>query len=238
MTATTGAVLLLLLVAVVVLARVHRRSAVRAARDRAAVLDDVVDLLDDVRAVDGGGAHPTLTGTVDGRPVTLRLVVDSLTMRKLPVLWLEVVQRRNLAVAAPLNLLLRPAGTEFFSPDGRHDHEIAPPAGWPRPLRLSTTDPRRAPAPAVLAPAEDLLHDPRLKEIGLGRGGVRAVWMVAEADQAAYRLGRRAVFGSARVAAHDLRRVLAVLSAVGDRTDRTPPDRTPATRAAAERSPS
>jgi hypothetical protein len=220
-------VLLLVLVAVAVLAVVHRRSATTAARERAAVLDDVVDLLDGVRAAGHRGTHPTLTGTVDGRPVTLRLVVDSLTMRKLPVLWLEVVVRRDLPVAAPLNLLRRPTGTEFFSPDGRYDHELAPPAGCPRPARLSTTDARRAPDAVVLEPAEDLLRDPRLKEVGLGRSGVRAVWLVAEADQGAYRLGRRAVFGPARVAAPDLRRLLAALTAIGDRAAHAPAERSP-----------
>ena len=221
-------VLLLALVAVAVLAVAHRRSATAAARERAAVLDDVVDLLDDVRAAGHRGTHPTLSGTVDGRPVTLRPIVDSLTMRKLPVLWLEVVVRRDLPVAAPLNLLARPTGTEFFSPDGRYDHEIAPPDGGPRPARVSTTDPGRAPDAAVLEPAGDLLRDPRLKEVGLGRGGVRAVWLVAEADQGAYRLGRRAVFGPARVAAPDLRRLLAALTAIGDRAAHTPAERSPA----------
>lgn len=222
MAATTGGVLLLALVGVIVLARMHRRTAVRAARDRAAVLDDVIGLLDAGRMNDcrsGGhrGAHPTVTGSVGGHPVTLRLVVDSLTLRKLPVLWLEVVVRRPLAVAAPLNLLRRPTGTEFFSPDGRFPDEIAPPPGCPRPVRVSTTDAALAPHAAVLDPAADLLGDPRLKEIGLGRGGVRAVWLVAEADQASYRLGRRADFGPARVAAPDLFRLLAVLTGIGDR---------------------
>jgi hypothetical protein len=224
--ATTAGALLLTLVAVVVLARLHRGAAVRSARDRAAVLDDCVGLLDRARATAEPGAHPTVTGLVGGHPVTLRLVVDSLTMRKLPVLWLEVVVRRPLPVAAPLNLLRRPAGTEFFSPDGRFDREVAPPTGCPGPVRVSTTDARLAPDVDVLDPAGDLLRDPRLKEIGLGHGGVRAVWLVAEADQASYRLGRRAVFGPARVAAGDLARLLTVLTAVADRV--APPVHAPA----------
>ena len=160
----------------------HRRTAVRAARDRAAVLDNVIGLLDAGRMNDcrsGGhrGAHPTVTGSVGGHPVTLRLVVDSLTLRKLPVLWLEVVVQHPLAVAAPLNLLRRPTGTELFSPDGRLPDEIAPPPGCPRPVRVSTTDAALAPHAAVLDPAADLLGDPASRRsVSAGAGSGPCGW--------------------------------------------------------------
>lgn len=233
MTPTTGGALLLTLVALVVLAHLHRRAALRAARDRAVTLDEITALVDAPTLTGRPDGFPELSGTLDGHPVRLRVIVDALTLRKLPVLWLEVVQRRALPVAAPVNLLRRPTGTEHFSPDGRFDHELAPPPECPRPVRVSTTDPERAPDPRVLAPATELLHDPRLKELGLGRGGVRAVWLVAEADQGSYRLGRRAVFGPARVAMRDARALFTALTAVGDRAAQIPTRTSPTPRSRA-----
>jgi hypothetical protein len=146
--------------------------------------------------------------------VTLRAIVDAVALRKLPVLWVEIVVHRALAVPGTLNVLLRPTSTEFFSPD--LPHEVEAPASLPRPVRVSCAGPGRAPSVEVLAPATALLGEPETKELGVGRGGLRVVLRVAEAEQASYRTTRRVVFGRPRVRPDAVTRAVAVLTEVGD----------------------
>jgi hypothetical protein len=214
--ATTAGVVLLLAVAATVLVVQHRAARRADAHERAHVFDDVVPLLAGARLTGGGASYPELAGHLAGRPVRLRVVVDALTLRKLPALWVEITQERPLAVEGSLNVLLRPHGTEFFSPDAGFPHELAPPPGVPRPVRVACADPERAPSTAVLAPAIPLLGEPTTKELGVGRRGLRVVLLVAEGDQTSYRTARRAVFDRPRVDPDAVTRAVAVLTAVGD----------------------
>jgi len=216
---TTLVVLAVVAAGLVALAVLHRRARAADAAQRWRLFADVVPLLDDARLTGERGDHPVLTGRLHGRPVALRVIVDAVALRKLPVLWVEVVVHRPLAVPGTLNVLLRPLGTEFFSPDSGFTHELAPPTGVPRPVRVSCAGPGRAPSPEVLAPAVALLADPDTKELGVGRGGLRVVLRVAEAEQASYRSTRRAVFDRPRLRPDALTRAVAVLEEVGDLAD-------------------
>ncbi|CAA9284050.1 MAG: hypothetical protein AVDCRST_MAG54-3871 [uncultured Actinomycetospora sp.] len=218
MSPTTAGVLVVLAAAVLALAVQHRSARRADVHERAHVFDDLVPRLADARlAGDGEHGYPVLTGRLDGRPVTARVVVDAVTLRKLPALWVEVVVHRPLAAGGTLNVLRRPTGTEFFSPDAGLPHELAPPPGVPRPVRVACADPDRAPSTAVLAPATALLGEPATKEVGVGRRGLRVVLLVAEGDQTSYRTARRAVFDRARVEADAVVRAVAVLEEIGDR---------------------
>ncbi|MEJ2885740.1 hypothetical protein [Actinomycetospora aeridis] len=213
---TTAVVIVLVAAGIVTLAVLHRRARRAEGAQRWALFADVVPLLDGARLRGERGGYPVLTGDLDGQPVTLRAIVESVALRKLPVLWVEVVVHRALAVPGTLNVLLRPTGTEFFSPDAGFTHELTPPAGAPRPVRVSCAGPGRAPSPGVLAPATGLLGEPETKELGIGRGGLRVVLRVAEAEQASYRTTRRVVFGRPRLRPEALTRAVAVLTEVGD----------------------
>jgi len=106
----TGA-LVVLVVAVVVLSVLHRRSQRADAADRARLFERVVPLVQDARLTREGGGYPVLTGRLGGHRVTLRPIVDAVTLRKLPVLWVELVVHRALEVDGTVNVLLRPLGT-------------------------------------------------------------------------------------------------------------------------------
>ncbi|GLZ49068.1 hypothetical protein Acsp06_52530 [Actinomycetospora sp. NBRC 106375] len=210
-------VLLVVAAAVTALVVLQRRARRRDAAERMRLFARVVPLLDGARRHgDGVDGHPVLTGRLDGRPVTLRPILDSVALRKLPVLWVEVVLHRPLDVGGTLNVLLRPQGTEFFSPDAGFAHEIPAPPDVPRPVRISCAAPEGVPPTRVLAPAAALLADPACKELAVGRGGVRAVLRVAEAEQASYRTTRRVVFDRPRLDPQVLAEAVAVLDAVGD----------------------
>ena len=177
----------------------HRREARRSALERAALFADVVPAMAGTHLTDDRTGYPRLVSWIDGHSVTFAVVVDSLSLRKLPVLWLEVVHHRALPVAATVSALRRPHGADFFSPNATFAHELPAPAGWPRPVRLATRGPQTAPAVSTLDAMGELLDRPGSKEVALGPRGVRVVHLLAEAEQASYRLGRRAVFGAVRV---------------------------------------
>ncbi|WP_433786332.1 hypothetical protein ACQPX6_06600 [Actinomycetospora sp. CA-101289] len=218
MSPTTAGVLVVLAAAVLALAVQHRGARRADVHERAHVFDALVPRLADARLTgDAEHGYPVLTGRLDGRPVTARVVVDAVTLRKLPALWVEVVVHRALAAGGTLNVLRRPTGTEFFSPDAGLPHELAPPPGVPRPVRVACASPDRAPSTTVLAPATALLADPATKEVGVGRHGLRVVLLVAEGDQTSYRTARRAVFDRPRVDPDAVARAVAVLEEVGDR---------------------
>lgn len=213
---TTIGVLVVLAAAATALTVLHRRARGRDAAERRRLFDEVVPLLDDARLTgDGVHGYPVLTGRLGGRRVTVRAIVDAVALRKLPVLWAEVVVHRPLAVGGTLNVLLRPQGTEFFSPDAGFAHELTPPADLPRPARVSCGSSGHAPV-EVLAPGIELLGDPATKELGVGRGGLRVVLRVAEAEQASYRTTRRVVLDRPRLRADVLTRAVDVLAQVGD----------------------
>ena len=207
----------LAVVGIAVLVVLHLSARNAAARDRDRVFDDVLATVDDPVVAGRGTGYPELRGRVGGHPVRLRVVVDALVLRKLPVLWLEVVVHRNVPVAGSVSVLMRPHGAEYFSPNARLEHEPVAPASFPRPARVAASGPDAAPALELLEPLSDYLGEPETKEVGLGPGGVRAVRLLASADQGSYRVSRRASFGGVRVPASELVRTMDVLAAVGDR---------------------
>ena len=98
------------------LAFLQARHVRKVKRERGGLFDEVEHLFSGAEVRQDGINCPTLTGRYRGYRIKLEPLVDSLTFRKLPVLWLVSTHHRPLDIAAPLDILLRPAGTEFFSP--------------------------------------------------------------------------------------------------------------------------
>ncbi|WP_214366822.1 hypothetical protein [Pseudonocardia sp. H11422] len=183
--------------------------------ERRQLFADVAHLLGDSQLHPDGLGYPVLTGTYRGHPVRLRPIVDTVTLRKLPSLWLLVTQQRRLDVGAPLDVLVRPSGWEFFSPNATFGHELEAPAGFPSHVRIASPAPTGAPAP-VLAQLGPLVRDPRTKEVLVGAGGVRVTRQLAEGAQSPYRSTRRADFGHVRIVPEDLRGLLDTMTGIGD----------------------
>ena len=64
---------------------------------------------------EGSAGYPQLVGFYDGLPVRIFAVVDTLAVRKLPVLWLLVTIPEPVPVRATLDLMMRPAGPTTFA---------------------------------------------------------------------------------------------------------------------------
>lgn len=210
-------VLALVVLGVAALVALHVAGRSTAARDRARVFDDVLAAVHDPVVAHRDSAYPELRCRIRDHPIRIRVLVDALVLRKLPVLWLEVVVQHSVPVVGSVSVLMRPHGAEYFSPNARFRHEVTTPASFPRTARVALSEPSATPALDLLEPLASYLGEPETKEVGLGPGGLRAVRLLASADQGAYRVSRRASFAGARVPVSDVVRAVEVLSAVPDR---------------------
>lgn len=165
------------------------------ARRRSRFFDDCLDLFEAPTVRQAGHAFPRLVGTVRGREVQVTPVIDTLTVRKLPSLWLLVTLVAPTPLRATLDLMIRPAGTESFSNFHRLDSSIGRPSDlWPERGVIRSDDPDGLPPPAVLEPHMAVFADPRAKELLVTPKGVRIVVLVDEGRRADYLVYRQAVF--------------------------------------------
>lgn len=213
MTATFLVLLAALALGILAYLQVTHLRSVRA--ERGALFNQVSHLFDDVSIRQDGMNYPILTGRLQGFSVRLEPVVDTLGFRKLPVLWLLITYYRPLPVRAPLDILLRPHGNEFFSPNQRYEGEMTPGSGYPDHVRVVSQDPDAAPDLGLLAPFRAFLCEPDTKELLVTSNGVRVVRRLAEAEQAHYRV-TRSVEMRPELTEAALVPVLTTLTAVGE----------------------
>lgn len=212
----SGLLLPLLLVAgAVVLALVQVHHVARVRRDRGRLFEDCSDVLESVRVMPRGLNFPLLVGRRGGHPVRLEPVVDTLSMRTLPVLWLVVTVGGPRVATTRLSVLARACGTEFYA---RHDEvgdTLLMGPTWPGELAVRAEHPDAARRqPELLEDIRRLMTDERVKQVAIGPESVRVVWRCATADSGTYRVTRRVDLTQARVDASALAALLDTMEKV------------------------
>jgi len=180
--------------ALIALTWLYRRDRERYRRLRGGFFAACLDLFEQYRVVQDDVDFPVLTGRYRGHEVRLEPIVDHLTMRKLPSLWLQVSLIAPVPYQGIFDLLIRPRGTEFYSPSIDLAHEMRLPPGWPSDAALRSDDPARMPPLAVMAQHRYLFEDQRLKEMLVTPKGVRLVYQVQQAERARYAVLRQIEF--------------------------------------------
>ena len=180
--------------ALIALTWLYRRDRERYRRLRGGFFSACLDLFEQYRVVQDDVDFPVLTGRYRGHEVRLEPIVDHLTMRKLPSLWLQVSLIAPVPYQGIFDLLIRPRGTEFYSPSIDLAHEMRLPPGWPSDAALRSDDPARMPPLAVMAQHRYLFEDQRLKEMLVTPKGVRLVYQVQQAERAQYAVLRQIDF--------------------------------------------
>lgn len=136
--------------------------------------------------------YPSLRGYYRGTQVDLRLVVDTIQLRKLPVLWLMVTIHRPVAIKGVVDIMTRATNSEIFSPHNGLAYSVPLPVGWPSEINIRADD--RRIAGSVLERVETLLlafaADNRGKEMLITPRGVRLVYRLCESDRGHYLLTR------------------------------------------------
>jgi hypothetical protein len=189
LTAFAGLILLIIL---------YRRDQRRVRAQRAEFFADCLDVLDKPKLAFDHFGYPFMTGSVDGVPVRADVIVDAVVLRKLPSLWLRVTVEAPVATTAILDVMMRPSGSEFFSPFAALPDRLDTPADWPERAIIHTDHPDRLPPPEAFTPHIAVLDEPRAKELIVSPNGVRIVWQADEAQRSNYLLLRQANFDVVR----------------------------------------
>jgi hypothetical protein len=135
-----------------------------------------------------------IAGRYQGHILILHPILDSLHMRKLPVLWLSLTLVEKLPLRGTLNLMMRPSGLEIFS--GFHDLpiSIATPPDFPAQAQLRCDGLEGMPPASLIEKHLKPYFDGTAKELLITPNGIRMVWLLAEAERANYLLFRDAEF--------------------------------------------
>ncbi len=187
----------------------------RLRRARVALLDPSRQLLQPSRITWSGAGYPQLEGRYSGRRVIAALVPDTMTIRRLPQLWLSLTLAVPLPIQAAFAALVRPTGNEFYSLTSSLPDTLPPPPDWPTELLLRA---RGEEAGSLIAraarPIGRLLTDGRIKEVGVTPRGLRVVWQAAEGALGPHLLLRQADFPARPIPAADLQTLLDQLMAL------------------------
>ncbi len=210
-----SAVLALAAAGILTVILVGRREEGRLAAERLAFFDRCGPLLDRARREPQPAGYPVLTGSYRGRAFWVEPVIDTLSVRKLPSLWLKVTLVEPMPVEATTDILLRPLGTEDFTPFPHLSHQVETPEGFPSHAVVRTDAPLAvAPAEALL-PAAALLAKPYGKELLVTPKGVRVVVQAGEGNRLSYLL-RQARFSPEPLDPEMLKEAMDAAIAVAD----------------------
>jgi hypothetical protein len=162
---------------------------------RRKLLDACRPLFEEARLEHGGDGFPRLYGRIGGSRVTIELIPDMMTIRRLPQLWMSVTLLEPVPVESGLAVLVRPSGAEFFSLTQHFHATLRVPNGFPEASLVRGQSPGATKVLATVAPAvATLLADPKVKEVAVTPNGVRAIRQVAEGRRGDYLLLRQSAF--------------------------------------------
>lgn len=201
---TTLAIAVLATIAVVA-----RREHAAAVAARRSLLDDCLHVLDQGRIAHGPDGLPSLKGRTSLGEVRVGLILDTMTIRRLPQLWLSTTLLRPMPHVAGFAVLVRPAGTEFYSLTEAFAHRMEAPVGFPAEVLVRGETGDSAALLARLAPQITIiLQDPKVKEIAVTTRGLRIVRQAGEGERGAHLILRQARFDEARVLPRHLENIL------------------------------
>lgn len=191
--------------------RDHRR--LRASRH--GLLEQCTGIIDGAVTSHAGDGFPRLEGYRRGRPVRVDLIPDTMTIRRLPQLWLSVTLMSPLPVRSGFAILVRPSGNDFYSLTESLRDQLDPPPGLPWEILIRGADHRAKPLLDRLGSTlGSILSDPRVKEVAVTDKGVRLVRQAAEGRRGEHLLLRQAIFDDAVVSGADLAGILVMLDAL------------------------
>lgn len=189
--------------------REHRR--LRASRR--GLLTDCAGVLDAGVLTHGGDDFPSLSGSWRGKPVHVRLIPDTLTIRRLPQLWLSVTWLAPMPRAGAFAALQRHSGYEFYGLTASFEQRLEPPAGLPAEMLIRGKSAHsQFLLDAMAEPLRAIFADPLVKEVAVTPRGLRLIRQADEGRRGEHLLLRQAVFDNAQVPTADLERALSLLA--------------------------
>jgi hypothetical protein len=195
----TAIVAALVAVALAILAALYRRNRAAIRKLRGAAFAPAYGLFSTYRVTQSGVDYPELAGRYRDHDFRIDAIVDTLTFRKLPVLWLRVSLLAPAPGRSTLDILVRSQNVEFYSPSVDLPHRIEPLPGWPDGALVRTDDPDRLPDRRTIDRHIGYFATPQAKEMLITPKGIRLVYMLDQARRAEYLVLRQAEFESPQV---------------------------------------
>ena len=176
----------------------YQRDAARKNQARSSVFDDCKSLLQQAQISHDQANLPVLQGSYAGYKVALSVVEDTLGWRKLPPLWLLIKVSANNPSQGSLDLIVRPANNEFYSPSWQWDGNLSIPPNWPQHAIIKYL---HKPIDTSLLEQQvpRLFADVKMKELLITPAMVRLTYMVKQADRGEYLIMRNAVYDAAPI---------------------------------------
>lgn len=185
-TPSIAALLLLILLALAALVWLYRRNSAQRRRDRAGLYAPAYELFQSYRVEQRDADFPVLKGHYRDRAFHIDAVIDTLTFRRLPVLWLRVSLLEPFPGIATTDILVRAQNNEFYAPGNDLPYQLPVPRHWPDGTYAKTDDPARAPSLDLLERHMDFFALPQAKELLVTPKGVRLVRMIDQGERAEY----------------------------------------------------
>ena len=183
---------------VVLMVSKYQRDVARKHQARSSVFDDCKSLLQQAQISHDQANLPVLQGSYAGYKVALSVVEDTLGWRKLPPLWLLIKVSANNPSQGSLDLIVRPANNEFYSPSWQWDGNLSIPPNWPQHAIIKYL--RKPIDISLLAQhVPRLFADEKMKELLITPAIVRLTYMVKQADRGEYLIMRNAVYDAAPI---------------------------------------
>ncbi len=146
----------------------------------------------------------------------MALIPDTLTIRRLPQLWLAVTLKRSLpSVRGSVAILIRPSGSDYYSLTERMREQLPLPDGFPQECLIKGEGTgARADARSYRTVRCRPVFRSQIKELVVSNRGVRIVRQVAEGKRGEHLLLRQSVFEGARLEAQELQTVVDAITRI------------------------
>jgi hypothetical protein len=181
---------------------------------RSAILNPIKGLFNDQKLTFDGAGFPSLSGVLDGRQTRLELIPDTMTIRRLPQLWLSMTDVCDLPLAGSgVAVLVRPSGADYYSLTERMQEQLEVPASFPWEclIKGESTQSQKT-LIGVSKVAARILADPRVKEFAITARGIRIIRQLAEGKRGDHLLLRQSAFAGAEVTPRDISELAADLT--------------------------
>ncbi|KGM06919.1 hypothetical protein LP43_1414 [Methylophaga thiooxydans] len=177
----------------VVLWWLYKKHDNQVSQSRAALLSDCNKVMTINETHYDRAGYAAIKGDFSGSSISLRLEVDNLTARKIPVMWLHIAMPREDQHGGSLDILVRPQINDVYSPSWNWNETVTPLSGWPHHARYMSNG-----APPELskidADVRTLFADERTKELVVTPETVRLTYLIRQADRGHYLLLRSIEF--------------------------------------------